>query len=178
MWCVCPKLDCASLSFIKSFSYIKATVHNNTQQKGLGAQRSQNVLQLCPSLNYISGDGGGREKNGIEFQRTNVCLNEFPAPLMLRGGRASKRGGIDGECLFMCACHSTGACDCVAAWRQTSAKQCLNWPGAGLEGGPWIRLATPDVQTRAIGSLHVRIMDGVLNEPRGTRTRTSLWSDC
>lgn len=68
-------------------------MHSDTNQKGLGAQRNQNALRLYPSLNYISGDWGV----GIEFQRTKVCLNEFPAPLMLRGGRASKRGGIEGE---------------------------------------------------------------------------------
>lgn len=52
---------------------------------------------------------------GIEFQRTNICLNEFPAPLMLRGGRASKRGGIDSEFMFgafVCFC----VCVCFTAW--------------------------------------------------------------
>lgn len=64
---------------------------------------------------------------GIEFQRTNICLNEFPAPLMLRGGRASKRGGIDSEfmfgafvCFCVCVFYSVGAHICVAAWQQTS----------------------------------------------------------
>lgn len=44
----------------------------------------------------------GEGENGIEFQRTKVCLNEFPAPLMWRGGRASKRGGIDSEIMLVC----------------------------------------------------------------------------
>lgn len=52
--------------------------------------------------------GGGGRENGIEFQRSNVCLNEFPAPLMLRGGRASKRGGIDSEIMLVCV--STDEC--------------------------------------------------------------------
>lgn len=63
---------------------------------------------------------------GIEFQRTCVCLNKFPAPVMSRGGRASKRGGIDGEfmfgCIFfvsvfLCVLYSVGAhrlCSCLA----------------------------------------------------------------
>lgn len=59
MWCVCPQLDYASLPFIKSFLHIKATVGSNTQQKGLSTRRSMNVLQRCPSLNYISGNSGG-----------------------------------------------------------------------------------------------------------------------
>lgn len=53
---------------------------------------------------------GGRGENGFEFQRTNVCLSEFPAPLMLRGGWASKHGGIDSEIIFCCVFLQEGVC--------------------------------------------------------------------
>lgn len=115
---VCPKLDCAPPSFIKSFSCMKATVHSDTQQKAIWVWCRQNVLQLCPSLNYISGDAG--RENGIEFQRSSICLNEVP--LMLRGGWASKRGGIDSEIMLVCVNTDecvlyvcTWLCSCLAA---------------------------------------------------------------
>lgn len=136
MWCVCPKLDCASLSFIKSFSYIKG--HCTSRYTTDRAQSS--TQSECPAamsfLELRFWRRGRRGKNGIEFQRTNVCLNEFPAPLMLRGGRASKCGSIDSEimlvcisreCVFMCI-SVTVRVHVVLARRQPS-EQCLEWVG-------------------------------------------------
>lgn len=95
MWCVCPKLDYALLPFITSFLHIKATVGSNTQQKGLSTRRSTNVLQRCPSLNYISGNSGG-----VALSFKGLAMNSQ----MLSGWGDGEHDGIDSELKFACFC--------------------------------------------------------------------------
>lgn len=173
MWCVCPKLDCASLSFITSLSYIKATVHSDAQQKGTRSW----AQSKCPAATsflelHLWRRGERGKKMALSFKGLTFVLNEFPTLLMLRGGRASKRGSIDSEIMSVCI-SSVFLCECVlhhgCTWLPGGRTLNGVWNEQGQRrrgstwrvGSPEIALATHGASPSSMSQRVIRLFSGV-----------------